>query len=546
MSDPAQARASTGTHRPGPVRRCWRRLFLTAHPFQSLAETWVIGLLSLWALAAMLPSLEDFTSTNGLFFLLGSCGMWAVLRTALPGGGWRRQFSTELLIALVLSGMMTLGMLGPTRILPWWKLRMDALAAYNGGSLMLIALFGATGAGYFITRGVLRLLLFWDRLRRKRLIWSITNAHLVVVAMLVLAAALIMALAAPYMRVSPVVDEQSVNWLTALLARLVVTVLPVVGVFAVFGAIALAAVLPPSALLSYFIARGTTRRLENLAHAAAALRARDYAARTAVEGEDEVAQLQSDFNAMAAELERTLRDLQAEQDRVAGLLEARRTLVANVSHELRTPVATVRAALDSSVDHWADTPGEELRMNLEVAQGEVLRLQGLIDDLFTLSRADAGGLPIECRPTNVIEVGQRMVEALAPLAWRSGRVQLIADLPASLPHACVDEGRLEQVLANLLRNAIRYTPPGGIVVLRGSAGEQGVQMQVCDTGEGIAEADLPHIWERFYRGANGCQRDGGAGLGLALVKELTEAMGGTVAVQSTPGEGACFTINLVS
>jgi signal transduction histidine kinase len=297
--------------------------------------------------------------------------------------------------------------------------------------------------------------------------------------------------------------------------------------------------------LAYFIARGTTRRLENLARAAAALRRGDYGARSAVEGQDEVAQLQSDFNAMADELERTLHALQGERDRVAGLLEARRALVANVSHELRTPVATVRAALDSSVDHWAETPPEQLRANLEVMQGEILRLQGLIDDLFTLSRADAGGLPIQCAAIDVCAVGQRMVEALAPLAWRSGRIEVVADLPRGLPRASADEGRLEQVLANLLRNAIRYTPPGGIVVLRAAATPDGVEMQVCDTGDGIAAEDLPHIWERFYRGANGRRRDtGGAGLGLALVRELTEAMGGSVSVQSGPGEGACFTITL--
>ncbi|MGE5603179.1 MAG: ATP-binding protein, partial [Nitrososphaerales archaeon] len=277
----------------------------------------------------------------------------------------------------------------------------------------------------------------------------------------------------------------------------------------------------------------------------AALRAGNYSARAPVEGQDEVAQLQSDFNAMADELERSLHALQAERDRVASLLDARRTLVANVSHELRTPVATVRAALESSVDRWDETPPEQLRANLEVMQGEVLRLQGLIDDLFTLSRADVGGLPIQCAPVNVGEVACRMVEALAPLAWRSGRVQVITDLPEGLPHASADEGRLEQVLANLLRNAIRHTPPGGIVVLRAAAATGCVQIQVCDTGEGIAPEDLHHIWERFYRGENGRQRDAaGAGLGLALVKELTEAMGGTVAVESSAGEGSCFTVTL--
>jgi signal transduction histidine kinase len=531
----------------GGLRKLAGRLFLTAHPVLSLVETWLLGLLCLWALGAMLASLATFASTSALLFLLGTCGMWCVLRTRLPGGGWRRQVVEESLIAVLLGGVMVAGLLGPARIWPAWGERTASLAKVNGGQLMLVALFAATGAGYFATRWVLRLLLFWNRLRQQRLVWSITNTHLVLVAALALITALMLALFAPYVHVSPTVSEEPVGWVTMYVARFIVTVLPTIGVSVVLGAIALAVVLPPSALVSYFIARGMTRRLENLAGAAAAIRAGDYSARSTVEGKDEVAQLQRDFNAMADELERTLHDLQAERDRVAGLLDARRALVASVSHELRTPVATVRAALDSSIDHWEETSPGQLRGNLEVMQGEVLRLQGLIDDLFTLSRADAGGLPIECAPTDVREVGQRMVEALAPLAWRSGRVELIADIPSGLLHASADEGRLEQVLANLLRNAIRHTPPGGIVALQAEAVPEGVRMQVCDTGEGISPEDLPHIWERFYRGANGRNRDaGGAGLGLALVKELTEAMGGTVAVESVPGEGTCFSVSLRS
>nr|MCU0510929.1 HAMP domain-containing histidine kinase [Anaerolineae bacterium] len=231
-------------------------------------------------------------------------------------------------------------------------------------------------------------------------------------------------------------------------------------------------------------------------------------------------------------------------DRVAGLLEARRALVANVSHELRTPVATVRAALESSDEHWDETSPEQLRANLDVMRGEVIRLQGLIDDLFTLSRADAGGLTLTVQPTDIGAVVRRMVDALAPLAWRSGRIEVVAEVTAGLPAAQADEGRLEQVLANLLRNAIRHTPPGGIIVARASATTTGVRIDVCDTGEGIAPADLSRIWERFYQGANG-SRDSGAGLGLALVKDLTEAMGGSVGVESELGRGSCFSVTLV-
>ncbi len=545
MND-APAPVSAPPGRSGPPRPALRRLFLIAHPVRSLFETWLIGLALLWMLAGMLPSLEEYATTSGLFFLLGVCGMWAVLRTRLPAGSVSRQLVWELTISAALGALMVFGLMGPAQLWSWWHERMVTLSASNGGNLMVIALFAATGAGYFCARIGLRVLLFWNRLRRSRLVWSITNAHLVLVAVLVLAAAFVMAASAPYMRVSPTVAEQPVGWLTTYVARFVVTVLPTIGVFVVLGAMALLAVLPPSALLSYFIARGTTRRLENLAKATAALRGGDYAARARVEGADEVAQLQGDFNAMADALQQAMQDLQAERDRVAGLLEARRALVANVSHELRTPVATVRAALESSAEHWEDTPPEQLRANLDIMRNEIIRLQGLIDDLFTLSRADAGGLTLSVQPTDVAAVVRRMVDALAPLAWRSGRVELIAELPPGLPLASADEGRLEQVLANLLRNAIRHTPPGGIIVVRARATSTGVRIDVCDTGEGIPPADLPHIWERFYRGANGSRDTAGAGLGLALVKDLTEAMGGSVSVQSAPGQGSCFSVLLAA
>jgi signal transduction histidine kinase len=134
-----------------------------------------------------------------------------------------------------------------------------------------------------------------------------------------------------------------------------------------------------------------------------------------------------------------------------------------------------------------------------------------------------------------------MVEAIAPLAWQSGRVEVVADVSKAVPTACVDVERLEQVLANLLRNGVRHTPPGGIVAAVMFAEANCVVIEVRDTGEGIAPDDLPHIWERFYRGQSSDARDS-AGLGLAIVKELTEAMGGSVSVESTVGQGSRFTV----
>ena len=304
--------------------------------------------------------------------------------------------------------------------------------------------------------------------------------------------------------------------------------------------------LPPSALVSYFVARRTTRRLETLAEATTSLREGHCDRRVEVSGEDEVAQLQADFNAMAGDLETTLRDLEVQRDTVSQLLQARRELVASVSHELRTPIATMRATLESARSVQAgETLPSALQQDLEIVEGEVLRLQRLVDDLFTLSQLELDGLALDCQPTDITPVVRHMVDALAPLAWTSGRVELVSKVPDQPLHANVDARRLEQVLANLLQNGIRHTPPGGIVAVNAREEPESVAIQVHDTGEGIAPEDLPQIWERFYRSESSRARDrGGAGLGLALVKEMTEAMGGSVSVESEVGQGSRFTVQL--
>ena len=330
------------------------------------------------------------------------------------------------------------------------------------------------------------------------------------------------------------------------LAAFGVAVLVVLGASFVFA-------LAASSLVAYMLSRRLVRRLEQLSRAAEALRAGQLGARVPVGGADEVSQLQQSFNSMAADLERTLHDLAAERDRVTGLLEARRQLVAGVSHELRTPVATVRGYLESMLGRNGRVP-RELRTDLETMQHEVGRLQRLIEDLFTLSRATVGRLELRPGPTDVARVVQHQVETQAPLAWQQRRVQVLAPGASAAPPAYADAQRLEQIVSNLLSNAIRHTPPGGLVAVAVSAEPQAIRIDVRDTGEGIEPAALPRIFERFYRGrdsngtgtgtGSGDEGRDGAGLGLALVKELAEAMGGSVSVESTLGEGSAFSVRV--
>jgi signal transduction histidine kinase len=208
--------------------------------------------------------------------------------------------------------------------------------------------------------------------------------------------------------------------------------------------------------------------------------------------------------------------------------------------------------------------GQALRSDLETMEREVVRLQRLIEDLFTLSRAEVGRLALRPEPTDVGAVVRRLSETVAPLAWRQRRVQVLADVEPDVPPARADVERLEQIVSNLLGNAVRHTPPGGLVAAAVAAEADGVRLDVRDTGEGIASEDLPRVFERYYRGpsasgtvatngsaggADGARGDAasgsdGAGLGLALVKELAEAMGGSVEASSAPGEGSCFIVHL--
>lgn len=525
----------------------WRSLLFSAGLLRAVGEMVVIQtVLTLSAITLMLAGASWAEEINSSFFILAGpcCLCWGAARLQRSTGRWWRQAFSEVVVAgglgllygaiiLVLALLVTT--LAPlvvgSAITPalisgvktgfttseWFRLLRTGLAGIGGG---IFVMFLCLRIGF-------RLLVFWNRLRRTRMRWALTHAHLLVALM---GAGLISALVI------------SVFFVTS---RSVLNILPILFLLLILTCIGLGIVLPPSAIFSYFFARRMTRRIESLARAVSALRAGNYGIRISVQGEDEIARLQADFNVMADALERARRDLQAERDNVATLLRARRELIASVSHELRTPVATLRGYLESTRVHWDEAPPLTLHHDLLVMEQETIRLQALINDLFTLARAEVGRLEMRCEPTDVGMVARRVVETMASLAWQSGRVEVVADVAGETPPAQADAIRLEQVLHNLLHNAVRHTPPGGIVAIMAQADLDAVVLHVRDTGEGIDPADLPRIWERFYRTERAREQPtSGTGLGLALVKELVEAMGGAVAVESVPGEGSCFSIRL--
>ena len=286
-------------------------------------------------------------------------------------------------------------------------------------------------------------------------------------------------------------------------------------------------------LLGYVAAQRLTTPFERLLAGSRALQSGRLGARVAVEGDDEIARLGTAFNTMAAQLESSRIDLEA-------TLASNRRLTANASHELRTPLAVMRAHLESN-----EIRGTPLSpQTAKVLAYEVARLEHLVEDLFTLSRAELHQLALKLEPIHLGDLLLGMTDSLGPLAAQH-HVTLLNHTPKGLPDVLADRERLRQVIGNLIHNALRYTLEGGLVRLEASVVGQHVRLTIEDTGIGIEAEELEHVFEPFYRTDPARTRTtGGAGLGLSLVRELTEAMGGRVYAESQVGRGSRFTLEL--
>jgi signal transduction histidine kinase len=265
----------------------------------------------------------------------------------------------------------------------------------------------------------------------------------------------------------------------------------------------------------------------------------DLSARVMVRGSDELADLAHEFNRMAERLAAA----DAERTRQEA---ARRDLIVAVSHDLRTPLAALRAMIEAMADGMIDDPATSARY-LATMRSQIKLLSSLIDDLFELSQLDAGALRIERERIAPGDLASDTIEAFRPQAAARG-VELRATIAPDAPPVSVAPQKIERVLANLMSNAIRHTPPGGMITISvrpQPADADYVEFAVGDTGEGIDPQDLPHIFERFYRGEKSRSRaTGGAGLGLAIARGIVEAHGGTIQIASIPGEGTCVTFRV--
>ncbi len=291
-----------------------------------------------------------------------------------------------------------------------------------------------------------------------------------------------------------------------------------------------------AASLGYFLSVSITDRIVSLNRAAEALAAGELRARVATPGRDEVGELARNFNYMADRLDAAAQR-QRELDRM------RRDLVAWIGHDLRTPLSSMRVIVEALADGVVEDPATERRY-LETVQNDIASLSQLIDDLFDMARIDAGGLVLDLAASSLSDLISDTLEAFSVQAARQ-EVALEGRVAPGLDPLTMDARQIGRVLANLVDNALRHTPAGGVVRIEALACDGVVCVEVQDTGEGITAGDLPHVFDQFFRGERSRSRaTGGAGLGLAIVKGIVEAHGGTISVRSDRATGTIFRFTL--
>jgi len=293
-------------------------------------------------------------------------------------------------------------------------------------------------------------------------------------------------------------------------------------------------------ILGYFLSSTVTERINQLKGAAQKLAEGDLQTRVPVSGRDEVSALAAAFNQMAEQLQTA--------DRQQRELETlRRDLIAWVGHDLQTPLTSMRAILEALSDGVVEDP-ETVNRYLLTAQREVMSLSALIDDLFQMSQLDAGGFPLDRANASISDLVSDTLESFSHLALQR-EIKLEGQVDSNVDPVFMDTKAIGRVLNNLISNALRHTSGGGEIKVNARRTGSGVEVTISDTGEGIRLQDIPHIFERFYRGDASRSRSrnrgtGGAGLGLAIARGIIQAHGGDIQVESQLGQGTRFTFHI--
>jgi len=276
-------------------------------------------------------------------------------------------------------------------------------------------------------------------------------------------------------------------------------------------------------LLAYTL----TRSLRELTEATVEIAQGKLGRQVKVRSNDELGELASSFNKMSLDLARAT--------------QARRQMTADIAHDLRSPLSVISGYAEALSDGKLSGTPE----TYSILYQETRHLSRLVEDLRILSLADAGELSLNLSGMDLGALLNRVAARQAVAAQQKG-ITLRVEADQGLPTIQIDSERMSQVFDNLIQNALRYTQSGGEIVLAGMAENGKTRLQVRDDGSGISSEDLPHIFDRFYRGDKSRQENGESGLGLAISKSIVEAHGGTLTVESQPGKGTTFTITLGS
>ncbi|HEX2944646.1 MAG TPA: ATP-binding protein [Clostridia bacterium] len=283
-----------------------------------------------------------------------------------------------------------------------------------------------------------------------------------------------------------------------------------------------------SLLISFLISKSFTRPILNIKKAAETMASGDFSVRIPSGKQDEIGKLAGTVNYMGEQLSK--------------IDQLRKDLIANISHELRTPLSLIRGYAETIRDVTGNSP-EKRDKQLDIIIDETERLSRIVDDILNLSQLQSGYARLEKSRFSMRETLDAIVKRYHVLSEKTG-VKIVLQCPEDVILEA-DRAKLEQVFYNLINNAFQHTPAGGMITVSAAAGETAVRFEISDTGSGIPEEDLPHIWERFYKAdKTGSQKAAGTGLGLAIAKGVLEAHRADFGVRSKQGMGTTFWFEL--